>query len=151
MTIAVFDFQDCSKQVSILSKSFSEDSLYQIITWYYQFINFYKWIFHRKCQICTQKWEIFTFKNFTYLVFTIFRYIFEMFYKTYTNKSWLTGNIKYRIRAINNRSLNSGKTFWAEVCGYYSREVTIQEKLFCTGYFLQLYFTKLVVKFFRKF
>ena len=59
--------------------------------------------------------------------------------------------LKYRTRAINNRGLNSGKTFWALVCGYYSREVTIQEKLFCTGYFLQLYFTKLVIKIFRKF
>ena len=44
----------------------------------------------------------------------------------------------YRTRAINNRGLYSGKTFWPLVCGYYSREVTIQEKLFCTGYFLQL-------------
>ena len=40
---------------------------------------------------------------------------------------------KYHTRAINNRGLNSGKTFWALVCGYYSREVTIQEKLFCTA------------------
>ena len=40
---------------------------------------------------------------------------------------------EYHTRAINNRSLNSGKTFWAFVCGYYSREVTIQEKLFCTA------------------
>ena len=40
---------------------------------------------------------------------------------------------QYRTRAINNRGLNSGKTFWVIVCGYYSREVTIQEKLFCTA------------------
>ena len=39
----------------------------------------------------------------------------------------------YRTRAINNRGLYSGKTFWALVCGYYSREVTIEEKLFCTA------------------
>ena len=39
----------------------------------------------------------------------------------------------YRTRAINNRGLYSGKTFWLLVCGYYSREVTIQEKLFCTA------------------
>ena len=39
----------------------------------------------------------------------------------------------YCTRAINNRGLYSGKTFWALVCGYYLREVTIQEKLFCTS------------------
>ena len=38
----------------------------------------------------------------------------------------------YHTPAINNCGLNSGKTFWLLVCGYYSREVTIQEKLFCT-------------------
>ena len=42
-------------------------------------------------------------------------------------------NKNYRTRAINNRGLYSGKTFWLLVCGYYSREVTIQEKLFCTA------------------
>ena len=36
----------------------------------------------------------------------------------------------YRTRAINNSGLNSGKTFWVLACGYYSKEVTIQEKLF---------------------
>ena len=41
----------------------------------------------------------------------------------------------YRTRAINNRGLNSGKTFWVIVRGYYSREVTIQEKLFSTTLF----------------
>ena len=40
---------------------------------------------------------------------------------------------EYRTRAINNRGLYSGKTFWPLECGYYSREVTIQEKLFCTA------------------
>ena len=41
----------------------------------------------------------------------------------------------YRTRAINNRGLNSEKTFWVIVRGYYSREVTIQEKLFSTTLF----------------
>ena len=39
---------------------------------------------------------------------------------------------EYRTCAIINRGLNSEKTFWVIVRGYYSREVTIQEKLFCT-------------------
>ena len=38
----------------------------------------------------------------------------------------------YIYPCINNRGLNSEKTFWVIVRGYYSREVTIQEKLFCT-------------------
>ena len=45
----------------------------------------------------------------------------------------LYNNYIYRTRAINNRGLYSGKTFQPLVCGYYSREVTIQEKLFCTA------------------
>ena len=57
----------------------------------------------------------------------------------------------YRTRAINNRGLYSGKTFWALVCGYYSREVTIQEKLFalqCLELYLQClqpYFTEIFI------
>ena len=46
---------------------------------------------------------------------------------------FLNWKLRYRTRAINNRGLYSGKTFWPLVCGYYSREVTIQEKLFCTA------------------
>ena len=40
---------------------------------------------------------------------------------------------EYRTRAINNRGLYTEKTFLVLLCGYYSREVTIQEKLFCTA------------------
>ena len=43
--------------------------------------------------------------------------------------------MKYRTCAINNRGLNSEKTFLVIVRGYYSREVTIQEKLFSTSLF----------------
>ena len=61
----------------------------------------------------------------------------------------------YRTRAINNCGLNSGKTFWVLVCGYYSREATIRKKtFFCTRALLfpclQLYFTELIIKNFRK-
>ena len=67
---------------------------------------------------------------------------------TRSNKKILVLKDIYRTRAITNRGLNLGKTFLVLECGYYSREVTIQEKLFCTGYFLQLYFTKVVIKIF---
>ena len=61
----------------------------------------------------------------------------------------------YRTQAINNCGLNSGKTFWVLVCGYYSREATIRKKtFFCTRALLfpclQLYFTELIIKNFRK-
>ena len=56
---------------------------------------------------------------------------------------------KYCTHAINNRGLYSGKTFWPLVCGYYSREVTIQEKLFCTAMSTTL-FQKDFIKIFRK-
>ena len=56
----------------------------------------------------------------------------------------------YCTRAINNRGLYSGKTFLVLLCGYYSREVTIQKKLFGTGALLfpslQLHFTDLIMK-----
>ena len=54
----------------------------------------------------------------------------EGWWWTDRREGWI---IDYRTRAINNRGLYSGKTFWPLVCGYYSREVTIQEKLFCTA------------------